>query len=74
MGCVSVALGQLGVAHALYESAWLHGMLSLLTCMGVSYGLVRHWYCYAADEPVVPATAASKTEEFKSLPAEDSAQ
>lgn len=72
MGCASAALGQLAVGHALYASAWLHGLLSFLVCTGVSYGLVRHWHRYAADEPVTPVKAESTTEASKSLLAEES--
>jgi hypothetical protein len=72
MGCASAALGQFAVGHALYASAWLHGLLIFLVCSGVSYGLVRHWHRYAADEPVTPVKAESTTEASKSLLAEES--
>lgn len=44
------AIGQLGVAHALYPLAWLHGLLSFLVLVGVSYALVKHWHKHAAVE------------------------
>jgi hypothetical protein len=41
------ALTQLGVGHALYPLAWLHGLLSFTVLLGVAYGLVKHWHKHA---------------------------
>ncbi len=41
---VSIALRQLGVMEAIYPLAWLHGLLSAGVCLGLAYGLLRHWY------------------------------
>lgn len=47
---VVVAVGQLGVAHAIYPHAWLHSLLSLGVVLAVSYWLVTHWHKHALKE------------------------
>jgi hypothetical protein len=49
MSGVGVALGQAGVANALYASAWLHALISAICCVLVTYGLLRHWYRNSVD-------------------------
>ncbi len=44
MSGVGVALGQAGVANALYASAWLHGFIGAICCLLVTYGLLHHWH------------------------------
>lgn len=48
-----LALSQLGIGQAVYPGAWLHGLVSMLVCWAITYGLVWHWYRYTAVAPVV---------------------
>jgi hypothetical protein len=41
---VGVALGQAGVANALYANAGLHALISAMVCLLATYGLLHHWH------------------------------
>ncbi len=45
MSGVGVALGQAGVANALYANAGLHALISALVCLLTTFGLLHHWHC-----------------------------
>ncbi|HSC69432.1 MAG TPA: CPBP family intramembrane glutamic endopeptidase [Cellvibrio sp.] len=39
-----IALRQLAVMEAIYPQAWLHGLISAVSCLAIAYLLVKHWY------------------------------
>ncbi len=41
---LTVAFGQLGIHNALYPTAWLHALSSVLCVAVLTYALLRHWY------------------------------
>ncbi len=41
---VGVALDQLGISRALYESSWIHALASAICAFLVTYALLWHWH------------------------------